>query len=274
MKLTKDSSTQSWREYQIGTELYAAHMYHNKKPKVIPAPETRQYWYPNNQEVSEVALPPVTFEQVLRKRRSTRSFTDRPFRYEVLTQLVGCAYGSTSRTGTMRVLASPSAGALYPIDLHIILLNTSDAQPGHYYYNHFSGHMELIREGRFLEDIVATQVHENRMLVRESAAVLVMSAVFDRTCRKYGDRGYRYVLLDAGHLCQNLWLTATCLGLGFVSIGGFYDRLINQLVGLDDENEACLYMAATGWPKEEDLSAVKNQASLYTENAQDRPTKT
>ncbi len=76
-----------------------------------------------------------------------------------------------------------------------------------------------------------------------------MTAVFDRTCAKYGDRGYRYVYLDAGHLCQNMWLTAVADGLGMVTVGGYYDRLTNRLLQIDGYTEATIYIALFGYPE-------------------------
>ena len=74
----------------------------------------------------------------------------------------------------------------------------------------------------------------------------VISALFQRTRWKYHERTYRYVLMEAGHLGQNLYLAATALGLGACAVGAFFDDTLNQLLGLDGEQEAALYLVSVG----------------------------
>jgi SagB-type dehydrogenase family enzyme len=73
-----------------------------------------------------------------------------------------------------------------------------------------------------------------------------VAAVFGRTRFKYGLRGYRFALLEAGHVAQNVVLTATALGLAAVPLGGFYDRPTDEFLGLDGVNESTLYTIALG----------------------------
>ena len=73
-----------------------------------------------------------------------------------------------------------------------------------------------------------------------------MTAMFERTVFKYGDRGYRFTFLEAGHVAQNMSLVATALGLGCVNIGGFYDREIDEFLGIDGLTHSTLYMLAIG----------------------------
>jgi SagB-type dehydrogenase family enzyme len=78
---------------------------------------------------------------------------------------------------------------------------------------------------------------------------LFLTAVFERTMSRYGPRGYRYVLLEAGHVAQNLCLVATELELGTLCLGGFRDAAINELLGLDPRGEGAVYAVAIGQPK-------------------------
>ena len=83
-------------------------------------------------------------------------------------------------------------------------------------------------------------------MLADSAVTFILSAVFDRTRSKYGERGYRYVYMEAGHISQNIYLQAVSLGLGSVSVGAFIDDAVNELIDVDGENEAAIYLHAVG----------------------------
>lgn len=82
--------------------------------------------------------------------------------------------------------------------------------------------------------------------VKSSAVILAISGIFNRTQIKYGDRGYRYILLEAGHMAQNIYLLSAALGLKCCAIGGYIDDKINRLIDFDDQQEAVLYMLSLG----------------------------
>jgi SagB-type dehydrogenase family enzyme len=83
-------------------------------------------------------------------------------------------------------------------------------------------------------------------MLGESDVTFVLSAIFDRARHKYGERGYRYTYIEAGHISQNIYLQAVSLGLGSVSVGAFLDEKINKLIGIDGRKEAVIYLHATG----------------------------
>jgi SagB-type dehydrogenase family enzyme len=83
-----------------------------------------------------------------------------------------------------------------------------------------------------------------------AAAVIVVSAVFWRSRFKYGLRGYRFVLLEAGHVAQNILLAAAALGLAAVPLGGFYDRRVDELLGVNGVDESALYLLCVGLPEQ------------------------
>lgn len=80
--------------------------------------------------------------------------------------------------------------------------------------------------------------------VKKSSAVLIISAIYKRTEIKYGSRGFRYVLLEAGHVGQNIYLIASALKLKCCVIGGYLDKEINALLDLDPDQEIVLYLIA------------------------------
>ncbi|MET0553030.1 MAG: SagB/ThcOx family dehydrogenase [Vicinamibacteria bacterium] len=194
-------------------------------------------------------------EEIILGRRSTRDFGGGPLRLDQLSRLLGGSYGIVDRkpldrTGRVQPLRPvPSGGALYPLEIYPLVVAGQDLEPGVYHYD-VPGHgLELLRPradvAAFLEEI---GVPDN---VRGFAAVFVLTAVFERTLFKYSDRGYRFVLLDAGHVAQNLCLLASACGLGAVCLGGFYDDEVNALVGADGVDESAVYMVAVGTPADE-----------------------
>ena len=83
-------------------------------------------------------------------------------------------------------------------------------------------------------------------MLAQAAVCFVLTAIFQRTRWRYRERAYRYVLLEAGHLGQNLYLAASSIGLGACAVGAFLDDKLNDLLGLDGEQEAVLYIIAVG----------------------------
>jgi SagB-type dehydrogenase family enzyme len=141
----------------------------------------------------------------------------------------------------------PSAGALYPLELYLLLAGVENVEDGLYHYGILDHALEPVRMEvpghELFEAVIAAP------LVVNANALVIMSAVFDRTLHKYGPRGYRYILLEAGHLAQNLSLLAAERGLSSLSVGGFIDSRVNRLLELDPRTEAAVYCVAIGHPE-------------------------
>ena len=93
---------------------------------------------------------------------------------------------------------------------------------------------------------VTTAAGFQQEMLGKAGVVFVLTAIFDRSRFKYGERGFRYVYIEAGHISQNIALQATSLGLGSVPIGAFHDEAVNLLLGLDIEQEAAIYLHPVG----------------------------
>ena len=104
--------------------------------------------------------------------------------------------------------------------------------------------LELVESGDFRKEITSAGLKQE--MLGDSDVVFVLSAIFDRTRHKYGERGFRYVYIEAGHISQNIYLQAVSLGLGSVSVGAFLDDKVNQLIGVDGQKEAVIYLHAVG----------------------------
>ena len=142
----------------------------------------------------------------------------------------------------------PSAGGLYPLEVYVAVERVDNLQDGLYHYNIMDHGLELMRKGKILVRLGDIALGQD--ILATANIVFIFSAVFARTLRKYGPRGYRYVLFEAGHAAQNCCLAATEYDLGSLCIGGFKDSLLNSLIEVDGFTEAAVYCVAVGYPED------------------------
>lgn len=194
-------------------------------------------------EIPARSNPTTDFMTVMTQRRSRRTYNSRyvlPLDY--LSQLLSLAHGITWEKREFR--AVPSSGALYPLELYLIVNRVEGVEPG-IYHHAIQGHrLEQLRSGDFRQPLVKAGLNQD--FLAEANVCFVVSGMFQRTRWKYHERTYRYVLMEAGHLGQNLYLAATALDLGVCGIGAFLDTPLNQLLNLDGEREAALYLVTVG----------------------------
>lgn len=227
-------------------------LYHlNSEPWVNPAAFDAVYEAEYEETGgAELPLPPVLespLMRLLRARHSCRDFAPSAMRLEDLATLLGGAEGITQR-GTIDDRAVPSAGGLYPLEVYAVTRAIDGLTDGIYHYNVRGHSLEFVRGACAPGELGQTLLGQQFL---ERANVLVLlAAVFARTQRKYGPRGYRYALLEAGHVAQNLCLMAVERGLGGLCVGGFFDRRLNRLLQLDGVEQAVVYTVAIGHPAE------------------------
>jgi SagB-type dehydrogenase family enzyme len=208
------------------------------QPEPTPAPSQEQaevIKLPEPQHDSQVSL-----EQSLRERRSIRSYSGQPLTLEELSQLLWAAQGFTDPRGYR---TAPSAGGLYPLELHIVAGEVDGLAAGVYRYQPDGHQLVKTLEGDKRAELAEAALGQE--WVKEGAIAIVFAAVYQRTTVKYGERGIRYVHMEAGHAAQNLCLQATALGLGAVTVGAFYDKEVSQLLNLPAEEEP-LYIIPVG----------------------------
>jgi SagB-type dehydrogenase family enzyme len=190
----------------------------------------------------------LSLEKAITTRASVRDLTACPLTLPTVATLLHYGYGvSRERKDidfprSLRVI--PSAGALYPLEIFFHTTRIEGLNAGLYHYNPSKNHLRLLREGdetrKIAEAMVQTEVALN------AALIMFITAFFERSVFKYKDRGYRFVLLEAGHVAQNLNLVSNALGLGSLNIGGFFDREIDEFLGLDGVAHSTIYMVAIG----------------------------
>jgi SagB-type dehydrogenase family enzyme len=249
-----------------GTSIPVAELFHenSKLPPRIsgqttPANAITATDGPDNNSVKvyrtglRIALPaveslPVNVSAALARRRSVRSFGARVVTLGHVGQLLGWSHGVMPRAGAdlPSGRTAPSAGALYPIELYVAAQGVPGAIPGVYHYNATDHELEGVTTEGGVQAVHRTSMYPE--IANQASLMVMMVAVFARTCQKYGERGYRFVLLDCGHVAQNLHLVAATIGLGSVGIGGFLDDELNDVLELDGVNEAVVHTIALGWP--------------------------
>jgi len=179
----------------------------------------------------------MSLEEAIAGRRSVRAFTDQPLTLEDLSQLCWAGQGITDPRRGFR--ASPSAGALYPIELYLVTAQGADHyQPsGHELERHLAGDLRQPLQQAALD----------QGSIGDAAACVVITAVVERTARKYGDRAERYCFVEAGHVAQNILLQATALHLAGVPVGAFEDEKVAAVLKLPKDHRV-LYLLAIGYP--------------------------
>jgi SagB-type dehydrogenase family enzyme len=193
-------------------------------------------------------LGPATLAQAFAARRSRRVYGPGPIELRELASILHAAYGANGGiAGTTQALRStPSAGALYPLELYAACGRVEGLEPALYHYDPLDHVLERLRPIAFAKELGPVTPYPE--LLAESAAVVVATGVFWRSRFKYGARAYRFVLLEAGHLAQSLLLAAAALDLAVTPVGGFYDRLVDAFVDADGIHEASIYLFPLGRP--------------------------
>jgi len=204
--------------------------------------------------VPRTALPPgsevAALERLIAGRRSRRAFDTRPLGLEQIAALLHMGMGEMApaddHAGRPRAFrAAPSAGALYPLEAYLVAERVDDVEPGVYHYDPADHVLEQIDAVPSLPVLArATGMNE----LADAAAMLVLTAIPARSRLKYGERAYRFILIETGHVAQNVLLAAEQLCLSACAVGGFVDDEVDALLGIDGLDEISLYVIALGNP--------------------------
>jgi SagB-type dehydrogenase family enzyme len=207
---------------------------------VIDAKEGKKMRSLSNVTENVIQLPApllhggMSLEETLAKRESTRNFSSKPLTPSEISQVLWAAQGITRSWGGR---ATPSAGALYPLELYLVL------REGLFHYMPRTHQLIRVSDQNLIDDLSSAALGQE--CVRGSPAIVVIAAVYERMERKYGRRGERYVKIEAGHAAQNIHLQAVSLGLGSVPVGAFNDDQVRKVLSLPANHEP-LYLIPLG----------------------------
>ncbi len=173
----------------------------------------------------------LSVEQALQQRRSLREFRPRQLQLADVSQILWSAQGITHADGFR---TAPSAGALYPLEIYLAAGDVAGLPAGVYRYEPREHELVLVRSGDLRARL--TSAAFGQTWIRSAAAVLAIAGVYQRTTRKYGKRGYRYVEIEVGHAAQNVYLQTTAQGLATVVVGAFDDAAVQEVLGLPSDH--------------------------------------
>ena len=182
----------------------------------------------------------LAVEQAISQRRTIRAFIPEPLGLNLLSQLLWAMHGVTDKGGLKR--AAPSAGALYPMDVYVVAGKGSVARidAGVYHYEPGGHRLSLVASGDLRE--VLAKASLSQMWMARAPANMVITAEYERATVKYRKRGFRYAMIEAGHIGQNLFLQAEALGLKAGIVGAFHDKDIIRVLKLPSSHEPLLIM--------------------------------
>ncbi len=184
----------------------------------------------------------MTLADALARRRSRRVTCSDSITLADLGTLLGAAYGVSAHLdgSGQSFRTAPSGGALYPLELYIVTRLVDGVDEALLHYDPLRHCLERLRAVDARSELEPLTPYPE--LIRDTAALVVMTVMFWRSRFKYGQRAYRFAVLEAGHVGQNLSLAASALDLATVPLGGFYDRRVDDFLGADGVNEAALYL--------------------------------
>jgi SagB-type dehydrogenase family enzyme len=204
-----------------------------RKPIPLPAPQA-------------IRLGGLSVREAIDQRRTLRAYSRAPLSLEELSYLLWCTQGVQQIVPGFRTMRTvPSAGARHAFETYLCLNNVSGLAPG--LYRFLALDHALIGENPrsdFAERLAEACLGQET--VKTCAATFIWTAVAYRMTYRYGERGYRYLYLDAGHTCQNLYLSAEAIGCGVCAIAAFSDDEVNRLLGLDGKDRFAIYLGTVG----------------------------
>jgi len=208
--------------------------------------------YKEYPEAQKIKLPSfelaegISLGQTLKQRKSIRDFRQKPISKDQLSYLLWASTGIQRIEDGYEYRTAPSAGALYPIETYLIVNDVRNLDAGVYHYSIKSHQLDQLKQGEFRQQIARAALGQGMLSM--ATVVFIWSAIFERCKWKYGQRAYRYIYLDAGHIAENLALAAVSLNLGSCEIGALYDDHVNAILGIDGTDESVICMAVVGAP--------------------------
>jgi SagB-type dehydrogenase family enzyme len=193
----------------------------------------------------------MSVEEALYNRRSRRDFEDRALTIEQLSQILWATYGVSDNRGFR---TAPSAGAMFPLEIFVVVGNVEGIEVGVYRYNPHEHKIVRTTDSDVREELA--QAALGQRMIQEAPIIIVHTAIMSRTTIRYGEeQGRRYVYMEVGHSAQNVYLQVEALGLGTCAVGAFIDTYISgaggvpcirELLGISQGEEEPLYLMPIG----------------------------
>lgn len=227
------------------------HMGLSDQAKGFPAPDL-QIPYPENGETiflpdwNNIAISDENIVSIINNRQSIRNYRVEKISLSELSYLLWCTQGVKeiiSNVATIRTV--PSAGARHALETIVLVNNVEELTPGLYRYLSLQHRLGIVKiNSTMVNKIVKASFYQD--FISHSAVTFIWIAIPYRMRWRYGERGYRYLFLDAGHVAQNLYLSAQAIDCGVCVIGAFSDDELNEILNIDGKEQFVIYMATVG----------------------------
>jgi SagB-type dehydrogenase family enzyme len=215
----------------------------------VPIPVIKSY-----PEASRVALPrpealDASLIDTVLHRRSRRDYTDRPIAPGQLSNLLAYACGATGFVPAygykkLPLRTFPSHGGLQSTEVYLSIHAVGEVPSGIYHYHVVDHALELITAGDHSQTLCALAFNERYF--QSAAMILLITGCYERLKWKYGERSYRFICIDAGFVGENIYLVAEALGLGVCAVSGFAQDGVEELFGIDGQNEMAMFLMTLG----------------------------
>ncbi|MFT4928336.1 MAG: SagB-type dehydrogenase family enzyme [Phenylobacterium sp.] len=216
--------------------------------------------YKTYSTANKIALAPpeaksLDFANLLQNRQSHRHFSGESIEFQALSNLLSWS-ASVTRIAELPGFPDeniglrpyPSGGGLYPSEIYVVAINVNELEPGVYHYSSRNNELELVHNTLDTSELKNIFMADN--FIDSIGCIIVITSMFERATTKYGDRGYRIALLEAGHLAQNLLLSAAAQQLDSLAWGGFYDNKVAELLNVNVIDEPPVHTTFIGRKKD------------------------
>ncbi len=222
----------------------------------VPAPPVQQP-IPEDARIIDLPAPAdikigaMPFSEAASKRRSLREYSDTPLTTEELSFLLWCTQGVSSfdqdadGVVTEQFRTVPSGGSRHPFETYLAINRVEGLQPGLYRFLPFGHKLCILQE----TDTLSGQLQQacyGQPFVGDAAVTFIWSAIPCRTEWKYGYIAHRMIAMEAGHVCQNLYLASTAIDAGACALLGYSQPHLDALIGVDGQQEFAIYIATVG----------------------------
>ncbi len=240
-----------YRGYELIEKTKRQYMGESDQQKGLPQPDLADHPVEGQAlidlpDAKQVSVGQVDLFTAINNRVSVRRYADQPLTLDELSYLLWCTQGVkqvTTRPATLRTV--PSAGSRHAFETYLLINRVEGLKPGLYRYFAVEHKLAAVDLSDDIADRI-TQGCGGQIFVKNGAVAFLWAAVTYRMFWRYQERGFRYLHLDAGHVCQNLYLACEAIGAGTCAIAAFDDDAINQTLGLDGEERFLVYVAPVG----------------------------
>jgi SagB-type dehydrogenase family enzyme len=192
------------------------------------------------------SVPSLDLRVAIERRRSIRTYAREPLSSEELSFLLWCSQGVQQTAGTFWTIRTvPSAGSRHAFETYLLVNDVKGFEPGVYRYLALTHQLQRVDPDPTIAHRITNACFDQQFILR-SGVTFIWTAVPYRMTWRYGERGYRDLHLDAGHVCQNLYLAAEAVGCGVCGVAAFDDDMMNAILGINGSDQFVIYLATVG----------------------------